>query len=494
MPYPTGPIVVPPSGSFDGDDGAWSTFLINIGDDGSGRIGQSFKALVSTSRSVTLLPLQTDWCSVSSCAERRGIFPYNSRQSYGYQTNVSSQYRDLGLFGLQPQPYFGQKPASGRYGLDSIGIGLASADSPVLVRQLVAGHVSMEPFLSSFGLSANLLDIGSGGISSYITNLHASRAIASLAYSYTAGARYREKGVLGSLILGGYDKSRCSRGVSMAMPGPANSSLVVGVQSITIASEARAGVSITSATSGIPGFFAVIDSSLPELWLPRAVCDALEAFFALTYDPATGFYLVNDTTLGLNKQQNATISIQIGEDTRASVNSVSIDLPYDAFDLSGSYPALPNSTRYFPIRRANNGINIIGRTFLQESMLIVDYERRNFTIAQARSSSPLPQPQIVTILGPKSSISHTNKVKPLAVALPVVIVIFSVALLAVAWHFYSRAAKHHLNKHSNTTQSNLAQEIASAPISELQSPLSPLGKWADIERGGCLVELPANQP
>jgi hypothetical protein len=191
MRRPTSPIIVPPSGSFDGVDGAWSTFLINIGDDGSGRFGQNFKSLVSTSQSATLLPLQSDWCINSSCAERRGILPYNSRQSLGYQPNSSTQHQDLGLFSLEVQNFRDKETASGWYGLDSIGIGLASPESPILIHQLVAGHVSKEPFLSSLGLSTNLLDIGSGGVHSYLTNLNASKAIASLSYSYTAGARYR---------------------------------------------------------------------------------------------------------------------------------------------------------------------------------------------------------------------------------------------------------------------------------------------------------------
>jgi hypothetical protein len=187
-----GPIIVPPSGSFDGDDGAWSTFLINIGDDGSGKLGQNFKALVSTSRSVTLLPLQADWCNTPSCAERRGILPYNSRQAQGYQPNSTAQHHDLGLFSLELRHVREEEEeANGWYGLDSIGIGLASPESPVLVRQLVAGYVNKQPFLSSLGLSTNLLNIGSGGINSYLTDLDASEAIASLSYSYTAGARYR---------------------------------------------------------------------------------------------------------------------------------------------------------------------------------------------------------------------------------------------------------------------------------------------------------------
>lgn len=191
MSRPPAPIIVPPSGSFDGDDGGWSTFLFNIGDDGSGRLGQNFKALVSTSRSVTLLPLQANWCVPMSCPQLRGILPYDGRQSQGYQRNLSHQAQDLGLFSLENQPSSGEPSANGQYSLDSIGTGLASPESPVLVHQLIAGHVAKVPFLTSVGLSTDLLDLGSGGIRPYLTNLNSSRAIPSLSYSYTAGARYR---------------------------------------------------------------------------------------------------------------------------------------------------------------------------------------------------------------------------------------------------------------------------------------------------------------
>jgi hypothetical protein len=191
MPRQTAPIVVPPSGSFDGDDGEWSTFLINIGDDGRGRSGQNFKALVSTSRSTAVLPLQADWCSVPECAKRRGILPYNSRQSLGYQSNSSHDYHDLGLFSLEKSQSIPESPVNCRYGLDSIGVGLASSTSPVIAGQLVAAQGSEEPFLTSLGLSTNRVALGSGAVSSYLTNLNDSGAIASLSYSYTAGARYR---------------------------------------------------------------------------------------------------------------------------------------------------------------------------------------------------------------------------------------------------------------------------------------------------------------
>jgi hypothetical protein len=274
------------------------------------------------------------------------------------------------------------------------------------------------------------------------------------------------------------------------MPGPANSSLVVGVQSITIAGSSRGGGNVQSATAGSSSFFAVIDSSLPYLQLPRAVCDVFETLFMLTFDTATGFYLVNDTVLEHNKAANATVTIQVGDSAAASVHSVGIDLPYDAFDLSLSYPAFSRSTSYFPIRRAVDGINVIGRTFLQEAMLIVDYERRNFTIARARYSTPMPPAQIVSIMRVEQSVptSHENNV-PLIVVPAVVSALFFISM-ALLWRFYSQIVKRRSHECVDTGVPSEAQEMASAPIlSELQSPLSFLGDEKD-----CFEKQPIRLP
>jgi hypothetical protein len=48
--------------------------------------------------------------------------------------------------------------------------------------------------------------------------------------------------------------------------------------------------------------------------------------------------------------------------------TVSIDLPYNAFDLQADYPIYPNATNYFPLRRASNDTQYtLGRVFLQEA-------------------------------------------------------------------------------------------------------------------------------
>lgn len=193
-----------------------------------------------------------------------------------------------------------------------------------------------------------------------------------------------DKGVPGSLVLGGYDSSRLDGGVSISMPGPTNSTLVAGVQSITVSSSAPAGGNVYSATAGSSGFFAVVDSSTPYLWLPPAVCDAFERAFALTYDSASGRYLVNDTARERNRARGMLVSLQVGNALETGTDSVSIDMPYDAFDLEAGFPLFPTATRYFPIRRAVGGVSVVGRVFLQEAMLVVDYGRRNFTVGRAR--------------------------------------------------------------------------------------------------------------
>jgi hypothetical protein len=289
------------------------------------------------------------------------------------------------------------------------------------------------------------------------------------------------------------------------MPGQANSSLVVGVQSITITPAPSGGVGVYSATSSSSGFYAVVDSTLPYLWLPRAVCDVFETLFMLAYDADTGYYLVNATVLEHNRKQNGTISIQIGADVQTSVNSVSIELPYDAFDLGGVPPAWPNSTRYFPIRRAVDGVNIIGRTFLQESMLIVDYERRNFTIAPVDHSHPLPPPKLIAITGLRESTAGAKRSVALVVALPMALIVALVIFIIAWWHCYPRIAERRKESPLNVDTVK-PQEIGSEVIRELESPQSPecnekgidqslaksgLAVGSHDEKVGQRVELPA---
>jgi hypothetical protein len=185
------------------------------------------------------------------------------------------------------------------------------------------------------------------------------------------------------------------------MPSDKNTSLVVGVQGISY----RPNVNVEQNVYGITkanttGFMATIDSTFPYLLLPDEVCDQFAFRFNLLYNNRTNFYTMNYTGAANNDQQNATVTFKLGSDPSGSDSDfTSIVLPYLAFDLKYFSPGdnPQDSTRYFPIRKSTNGRFVLGRTFLQEAYIAVDYKRANFTVAQVPLLDSAPKPTLVPI-------------------------------------------------------------------------------------------------
>lgn len=191
------PYAVSPTGDFDGNDGKWSTFSINIGDsDGSGS-GQNFRVLISTSSPVTLVPQQAGWCD-KDCAARRGVEVYNSQQQLGY-LDTSKSWSEHGQYNI-PLPYWWSdtlKP-NGTLGFENVGLGPSSPESPILTDQWVLEYTQDVFFMGSFGLAAGALDPGSGPRLPFLPNFAANNT-PSKSYGYTAGAYYRESHFLAEL-------------------------------------------------------------------------------------------------------------------------------------------------------------------------------------------------------------------------------------------------------------------------------------------------------
>ncbi|KAF2734459.1 acid protease [Polyplosphaeria fusca] len=392
------PVSVPATNLFDGNDGRWSTFQINVGDDDTGA-GQNFRVLISTSSPLILLPVEVSWCD-QDCAADRGVDKFKSQQPMGFETQSSKGWNQKGLFeipladGLTLWP--DQKP-NGTYGLDNVGIGASVVNSTLLGDQFVATSPSKDFFMGTLGLAYQPVNPGTGSISPFLTNFAETNNSPSISYGYAAGASYRNdnNGVVGSLVFGGYDQARfTSPQISVGFPAVGNNSLVVGVQSITYKEQRD-----SNEQALIPDaqtFSAAIDSSLPYLWLPDGVCDEFATRFQLDYDETRNMYTLSDSAHTQNVGNNATIVVGLGAKTN-SKDTVSIALPYAAFDLQASEPIFNNATRYFPLKKSTTGDFILGRAFLQEAYIYVDYERENFTIARAAYSDPMPDPHLVTI-------------------------------------------------------------------------------------------------
>ena len=190
------PKVVPTTGSFDGNDGSWSTFYINANSDAEGMNGQDFKVLISTSSSLVLLPGRTDWCTNEACAEERGVGMFDGKQQLGMAE--SGSWSKAGIYEIPP-PYWysddlngGNFTLRGTWGLTNIGLGKSSASSLVLTDRYAVDYIFEEYFMGSFGLAVGAVGGYGAAKPTFLSQFEVDDQIASSSYGYTAGAWYRK--------------------------------------------------------------------------------------------------------------------------------------------------------------------------------------------------------------------------------------------------------------------------------------------------------------
>ena len=349
------PIVVPASQDWQGNDGPWSAFALQIGSP-----PQVVQVLISTAGHQTWVVLPQG-CTVSdpiNCASLRGG-EFLTNQSTSWRSNNASE---KGLFALGLETNLGYS-GNGSYGYDTVGIGWQGSGGPSLNQQVVGGIATKEFYLGLFGLNPRPSNFSTFNdpVPSYMQSLKDKAMIPSLSWSYTAGNQYRLNKVLGSLVLGGYDTSRfVSNDVTFSFNEQDIQDLTVDIETIT----ATVSGNTTTLSSTSRGAF--IDSTVPYIFLPLDVCKKFEVAFGITWDNTSQAYLVSETLHTVLQAQNASVTFTLGNLTAGK--TVDITLPYAAFDLTASYPLAENATRYFPLMRATNSTQYtLGRTFLQEA-------------------------------------------------------------------------------------------------------------------------------
>lgn len=351
----------------EGIDGSWSTFIAQIGTP-----AQNVHLLVSTSGSATVTVL-ANGCqydtSPSTCPDDRGkIFNPNASSTW-----ISNDIYNLGL--EENLRY----SANGQYGKDTVALGWQGSGGPTLPDQVVAGLASQNFYLGEFGLTprpTNFTDF-TDPQPSFLETLKNKNLIPSLGWSYTAGAKYRLDGVFGSLILGGYDKSVFqANNVTFNFGKDISRDLTVAVQRMTLKDSLRSAFELLPTP-----IYAFIDSTLPYLYLPEEACNNFEQTFGIQWDNTSQLYFVDDQQHDLLVARNPEVTLTLGLQL-SSGPTVKIALPYAAFDLTATYPLVAKPRRYFPLRRAANDTQYtLGRTFLQEAYLTVDYEHSNFSVS-----------------------------------------------------------------------------------------------------------------
>ncbi|KAL9047989.1 MAG: hypothetical protein Q9206_006320, partial [Seirophora lacunosa] len=375
------PIVVIPSGEFLGNDGNWSTFSIGVGTP-----PQYVELLPST-----LVP-ETWVVLLEGCAKED---PKDCRDTRGDLFNYaeSSTWEKKNIYALNAEANLGYTGNSdnGAYGWENLTWATTGDDNITASHQVVAGIATKDFYLGSLGLAARPItwQDHSDSAPSLMTSLKTQGLLQSLSYGYTAGAFY--KSAPGSLTIGGYDASRFKPSdVSFSFSSQLQRQLTVAIQGISVTNSNAESELLTQA------IYALVDSTVPHLWLPLSVCQAFEHAFGIEWDPITTLYLVNDTQHEAMIKQDAEVTLSLATSLNGG-SVIDITLPYASFDLEANKPLVKQKTRYFPLRRAKDETQYtVGRVFLQEAYIVVDYDRNSFSISQAQYTSGTPSDIVAT--------------------------------------------------------------------------------------------------
>lgn len=388
-------VSVPFGPNFLGYDGLWSPAQIRVGTP-----EQYLLVFPSTVSSETWVA-GPGLCTDPTCASRRGGIFY---------TGNSTTWRPLGQYELGYSALT-ETTQVGTYGFDNISISdtLSASNQIVAVVDNIQqwnGELGMGVAETRFTNNTNYLPF----LSTLVQN---DSAIPSHSYSYTAGASYKGSGLPGSLTLGGVDSIRyVSNSFSFAL---ANGNIpTVALKSMQLSASSQptnwSSNPLQLMPQNLAGMF-TIDSSTPYLWLPETVCENIAQALSLTWDADLELYVLASGTA----QDRVNMGLEFTFDLAVSLASnelIALKVSYDAFNLQLSYP-YPGLTQtystetlpYFPMRRANNTLQYtIGRAFLQEIYLIVNYEANSFSLSQALFPDSNQQPQLAPIPRPSDSI------------------------------------------------------------------------------------------
>jgi hypothetical protein len=201
------------------------------------------------------------------------------------------------------------------------------------------------------------------------------------------------------------------------------------------------------------------------------VCTRFEEVFGLQWDQNANLYFVSEALHQTLSQQRPLITLTLGHEGE----TINITFPYAAFDMMGRWPFVTtDSKRYFPLRQANTDQFILGRTFFQEAYVTADYERQNFSIAQALHDSDSQLKAIAAVSAPSKHYDSS-----LSTGAIVGIVLGSVAVFApiagLIWWFTRRTQKQPEISHpfqSNLDHARSRPELLPCPIFSEDRPRS----------------------
>lgn len=292
-----------------------------------------------------------------------------------------------------------------------------------------------------------------------------------------------------SLTLGGYDASLMEpNDFDFRMLDRESQDLSVNVQSIGVT---KPGELVMEQIHATP-FRAKVDSSVSEYWLPQEAISAFETAFGLQYNETIGLYLNNKTQHDELRTNEANVTFVLSDAASSATSAPGIELvfPYRSFAMrvNENYPNGPYWSWYFPIRASPDPAQwTLGRAFLQETYLIANYERGNFSLNQRLFVPDSTKPAIVPILDPRAPARATPL--PTATLFGIIIggALLSLALISlIIWHTSARRRKK--LKAAGLAGTTLSSELDST--ARIVYELDKSGEVHELPNRSSRVEMP----
>lgn len=404
-------LLVPDSAKSYGPDGPWNAFSIGVGA-GSGQIdvymGGAFGSAI----------LSADMCNFvngtakASCPARAiGGGVYNSSASNTANTTAISLTENgkitLGYGAGELLMLTGRS----RVMTDRMVIG----DGSLL--QQVVGNVSINrideathtlPGGGTYDLQVSFLSMGASDlIQSFgvpggrainatipVNQLATDGATGSRSWGMHIGSALLKQS--GSLIIGGYDRSRvASDPATFDIKGGGD--LEVVLQNITFGVIEGASPwgstpqgnllisdAITTTSTANTQIPVQLTAVAPYLYLPQNTCSEIAKHIPVTFAPSFGLYLWNTSDPNFALMVNSTAYIQFGFSYRGGQYPVKIPMKLLALELESPFP-VAGMTAYFPCRPTigSSPSYFLGRSFLQGAFLGLSWSTNKFWLAQA---------------------------------------------------------------------------------------------------------------
>jgi hypothetical protein len=187
------PVVVAPDQDWDGIDGTWNSFSLQVGTPPA-----NVRVQVSTA-SQQIWVVNRQACLQNITDSKGNITEYNHldmdcNNSRGelFNTTASQTWRQKGFYRLWLEKWLGLE-GNGFFGFDNVALGHLADKGPEVQNTIIGTLVSANFWIGHLGLHPKPTNFSAfeNPVPSFMTSLFEQKGIPSMSFGYTAGSQYR---------------------------------------------------------------------------------------------------------------------------------------------------------------------------------------------------------------------------------------------------------------------------------------------------------------